>query len=349
MSAQELLNYWQVIKKRLWLIGLVAGVTMGTVAFISYFAKPLYRATASFQVTAPLPIEVSLTNEFRSPTSREELNFTRNNFVVLLENEFVAGQVIKELGLDTDPEKLLGQVVIEPDTSSDFVKLRVTAHDPKMAADIANGLVETAAQYFGELNAASFTANKEVIQQLLEERKKELDVVRAALVQFQIDNKVGSLDGLLASQEKLITTAKENKDWALAEGKLDVVASYDKIIALREKELQERLGLSAEYGSLLANMKRIEATYFALLDKETEVELKESEILSARFVRVIPARAPSTPLPSLDPRLLLIAGVTSLALGIILAFGMEYVETTRKTGAVSEAKTVPASQHPLGA
>lgn len=343
MSIQELIHYWQVIRKRLWLVALLVGVTLGTVLLVSYLAKPLYRATASFQVTAPLPTDVSLVNEFRLPTSREELAFTRNNFLAVLQSEAVAWEVINTLGLNVDPVELQSQLVIEAGLNSDFVTLQVTADSPKQAAEIANLLVDTAARTFGELSASSFTANKRVISDLLVSRKAELDTAQAALVAFQTENKVSSADGILATQEKLIVNAKTLRDQAQAEGKLDEVRAYDTIITTRERELQQYIQLNAEFVQLEADVVRLQATYYDLQAKEIETELKENEILSARFVRVIAASEPNKPLPNLDTRVLIIAFVASLALAIVLAFILEYVETNRRTSRPSGTGTGPLS------
>ena len=326
MSIRELLVYWRILKKRLWLIGLLVGVTLGTMLLLSCLSQPVYRATTSFQVTTPLPAEVSLYREFRTSTSSEELVRTRNNFVPFLQSEFVVGQVVEELGLDLNVDELLGQMVIEPDEDSDFINLRVTAPDPKLAAAIANTLLDTASRYFGELSAGSITANKEFIQQQLQETKDELDRARAALIQFQVENRVGSPNGLLNSQESLVTALKSDRDRALAEGKEAEASSYDEIIYARELELQELVLLNAEYADLQDTAARIAAVYSDLLDRETEAKLKENEIMSARFIQVIPAREPERPLPRFDVRLLLVGGIVSLVAGVALAYLLEALE-----------------------
>ncbi len=329
MTLQELLTYWQVIRKRLWLIALLVGATVGTILLASLLAKPIYRTITSFQVTTPLPTEVLLVSDFRSTTTRDELAFTRTNFLDVLKSEFIANEVVGQLELPISADELTQQVVIEAPVDSDFVQLRVTASDPKQAADIANALVNTAAKYFAQMSAASFTVNKDVIRNQLEMRKNELDAIRTKLIDFQIENKIGSLDGVLTDQERLITNAKANRDDAMAQGKLDVAASYDRIIAKREQELQERVRLFAGYNDLLVTLNRLEKTYENLLDKQIEAELKETVILSAQFVRVIPARAPSKPLPQMDIRIIFIGLAVSLAAGIILAFVLEALQGQR--------------------
>lgn len=344
MTIQELLVYWRVIKKRLWLIALLVGTTVGTILLVAMLAKPTYRSTTSFQVTTPLPAEVALVTDFRTDTSRDELAYTRSNFLALIQSEFVAGEVASQLNLPMDAEELMKQVVIEVAPDSDFVHLRVVAQDPQQAADIANTLVETAAKRFAEMSSVSFTTNREVILRQLERRKAELDVARAMLVQFLIDNSIGSFEGVLIDQERLLTSARAHRDDAMAEGKVDVAANYDRIIVRREQELQERVQLSAKYDDLRLEVNRLETTYSNLLSKEIEAELKEDVILSAKFVRVIPARVPSNPLPRIDFRIVLIGVALSLAVGILVAFILEYMATHKETPASADQRPVTVLQ-----
>jgi uncharacterized protein involved in exopolysaccharide biosynthesis len=328
MDIKELITYFRVIKKRLWLIGLLMGATLGAVFIISYLSRPLYKATTSFQVTAPVPADVSLfNNEFRTSTARDELRYTKSNFLEVLRSEFVIRQVIEELQLDISPDKLLmEQILIEQDELSDFVKLTVTADSPKMANAIANTLMDKATHYFGELSARSFTANRESIQEQLQTRKEELDQAKAALIQFKIKNKIGSLGGLVDKQQSLIVDLKLSRDTALAEGDQPAVFAYDQIITARERELQDLILLTLDYDNLQDSVEKIDTTYSGLVDKETEAKLKENELLSAKFIRVIPASEPTQPLPRINTTLTSVAAIVSLVVGILIAFLLESLD-----------------------
>lgn len=345
MNVQELLTYFEIIRKRLWVIGVVVGVTVGAIALSGFLARPQYRSTAQFQVTAPLPNEVSLVNEYRVGTNRDELTFTRNNFLAVLQSEYVAAEVASKLGLNIDPATLADRVTIESDASSDFVSLRVVADDPQQASDIANTLLETASNYFATLSAGSFTANKEVITRQLEDTQAEWQAAKDALVKFQVENKIGSFTGILESPERLLINAQSARDEALATGRTDVAAKYDLIIARHEAALQKRVQLNAEYEILQSNVNRVGETYKILLAKEAEVELKEQEILSARFIRIIPAQVPQSPLNNLDVRMLLVGALASVVVGIVLAFILEGIELSRKAHK-PVAKDVPAETAP---
>ena len=326
MSIKDFIIYWKVVKKRLWLIGLLLVVTLGVIFLTSFLSKQVYKATTSFQVTAPLPAEVTIYSEFKTSSTIDELLRTRGNFVAVLQSKFVTGQVIEELGPDMGTDELLATTLVEPEEDSDFIDLKVTAGDPSTAAAIANTLMDNAAKYFGEMSAGSITANKEFIQQQLKEIRGELDVARAALMQFQIENRISSSEGLLNSQEDLITTLKTSRDEAQVESGLEAVAVYDELISKRERELQDLILLGSEYELLQDEVRRIKDVYQSLLDKETEAKLKENEIMSARFIQVIPASEPSHPLPRFEPKLFLLGAIVSLVLGIMLAFILEFLE-----------------------
>jgi uncharacterized protein involved in exopolysaccharide biosynthesis len=321
MNARELVIYWRIIKKRFWLIFLLVAVTIGVMVGLSYMSEPLYQTSASFQVTTPPPADVAIFSEFRTATSRDELEFTKNNFIQVLVSDYVVGQVIESLGLAVEPRDLIEkQVIIEPVEGSDLVKLTVTAARPDTAALIANKMVEFASQRFAELSAGSLTANREFIQQQIVEVKDDLDQSKAELVQFQIENKVGDLTSLLDRQQSLISNLKLHRDESLAASNQLAVASFDDSIALRERELQDLISLSVDYEELQERVTGVERTYRGLLDKQIEAELKENEVLSAKFIRIVPAREPKRPLPLLNPILLTVGAAVSLVAGIMLAF-----------------------------
>jgi uncharacterized protein involved in exopolysaccharide biosynthesis len=325
MKIEELFTYWKVVKKRLWLIGLLMVITLGVMLIRSYLSDPLYKSSATFQVTTPLPTDVSLfSEEFRTSTSRAELGFTKNNFLEVLKSEFVIGQVLEEFELEADPVDLLGErIVIELIEGSDLVELTVFAEKPDQAAAIANTLLDVASHSFAELNAGSLTANREFIQRQIQDVKEERDGVKAALVQFQIENKVGDLDAFLERQQALIVNLKLRRDDALASGDQVALVTYDEAIAARERELQDLILLRVDYDELQEQVRGIQRTYTGLLDKQIEAELKENSVLSAKFIRVIPAHEPKHPLPRYNSRLLMVGAIVSFTVGIILSFLLE--------------------------
>jgi capsular polysaccharide biosynthesis protein len=321
---------------------------------VSFLSGPRYRATASFNVTAPLPAGVSLFREYRSASTAEEIGRTGDIYLAVLRSEFVIGQVIDELGLDMDVQEFLTQVVIEPDKEGTFTLVRVTAGNPSLAADIANTLLDKASKYFGEVGASSLTANKLFIQDQLQIATDDMDRARGALIQFQIENRLSSLEDMLSSQGSLLRSLKLQRDTAIAEGKEELVAGYEEVITERELELQNLILLNAEYQLLKEDVRRVEGVYGTLSNAAAEAQLKENEIVSATYVQVIPAREPSHALPPVDPKVLLLGALGSLALGVLLAFilqALEHAETAADAlgGAPSERRRPHNSSSGSGA
>ena len=65
-SGSDFWVYLNIIRKRLWLIGLLFLVTVGVILAITYTAKPRYRATVRLQVMATYPSDVALFSTTRS-------------------------------------------------------------------------------------------------------------------------------------------------------------------------------------------------------------------------------------------------------------------------------------------
>jgi len=156
---------------------------------------------------------------------------------------------------------------------------------------------------------------------------QQLDQAEQELIAFKIEHKVGGLDGLIASQQGLIRSLNLERDQALATGQTSVAAAYDRLIAEREAELQQLIGLSTTYTQLERTVDQLQGTYGLLLEKETEAQLKENEILNVSFIQVIgEARVPSKPKPPIRWSTVALGGVVSLITGIMIAFVWEYVE-----------------------
>jgi capsular polysaccharide biosynthesis protein len=323
---EELVIYWRIIRKRLWLIALLMVSAVGAMYLVSYLSGPRYRATASYNVTAPLPAGVSLYQEYRTGSTTEEIKRTGDIYLAVLGSEFVIGQVIDELGLNMEVVEFLDHVLITPDTEGTFTLVRVTADNPRLAADMANALLDKASRYFGEVGASALTANKLFIQDQLQTATDELDRARAALIQFQIENRLSSLQDMTDAQTDLLGSLKLQRDMAIAERKQELAAGFEEVIAERELELQSLILLNAEYQLLLEDVGRIQDVYDTLSGAAAEAQLKENEIVSATYVQVIPAREPSRPLPLVDPKVLLLGVLGSLALGVLLAFVLQALE-----------------------
>jgi uncharacterized protein involved in exopolysaccharide biosynthesis len=350
MSGQDLLAYLGIIKKRLWLVGLLMVVTVGTIFGFFFTAKPTYSASVQFLVTAPPTSDVSLYSGFRTPSAREEIVYTSANFVEVLRSGTVAWKTVEEQGISMRGGELLKRMQIENLASSEFIRLTVTADTAEEAQLLVNGLIENALRHYGELRAKPTTNSLNFISTQLENAQQDLETAEQRLLQFQTEHHMGDLESEINSLQALIRSLRLQRDQAEAESNLpgeqaekNIVAAYDEIIAERERELQTLLLLNAEYTTLKGQVGRAQSLYNLLLDKQTEAKLKENEVRNADFIQVMePAQLPRRPNSPFNVKIIIVGTVASLIMGVLLAFVLEYVERLRVFSPPKEASITAA-------
>jgi uncharacterized protein involved in exopolysaccharide biosynthesis len=126
----------------------------------------------------------------------------------------------------------------------------------------------------------------------------------------------------------LIETLKTQRDMAVATGDTERKQTLDKLVLEREAELQNLIGLSSQYYTLVSRVDRARDTYNFMLNKKAEAQIKENQILELGSIQIITsARPPSRPAAVMNTRLLVLAAIASLIAGVLLAFLLEYVTT----------------------
>jgi uncharacterized protein involved in exopolysaccharide biosynthesis len=344
MDVRELIIYWHIIKKRLWLIALLVATTGAGIVGFSFTQPPVYEATVRFQVTALPPEDVTLYQAARGGQYREEIAYTENNLTDLITSLEVAWNTVEEMGLQMKGRELQERVVVEESPGSDFVSVTVTAEDPKLAADLVNTLISVALRRYGELNAYPITMAREFISNQVEQARQDLLAAQADMTRFQIESKVGTLESSISAQHALIRSLALAHDQALAEGNRQEAANYEEIITERQLELQELIQLSSEYATLEAQVRQLQSTYNFLLQKETEARLKENEAFNLGFVQVLgAAQAPNEPEPRVRVSILALGLLVSLVIGLAIAFVWEYLERTQLN-----ASPEPATEGTVG-
>lgn len=330
MTGQDLLAYLGIIRKRLWVIAVLMAVTVGTMLAVFITAKPVYSAAVRFMVTAPPSGDVSLYQGFRATTRREEIAWTRANFIEVLRSSIIAWETVESEGVAMRGSELLKRMEIEEAEGSDFVQLTVTAETAGEAQMLANGLVENAVRYYSDLQAQPATDSLNFITAQLETAQREWEAAEQRLMQFQIENHMGDLDSEIMSLQALIRSLRLERDQAEAVGDKSKASAYDRLIAGREIEMQGLLQLSTEYTTLRGAVQRSKALYNLLLDKQAEAGLTENEVRNSGFVQIVePARKPSRPDSPFNVKLIVAGAVASLIVGVLLTFVLEYVGRLR--------------------
>lgn len=155
VEEQGLQRYLATLRARLGLI--VATILVTTGAAIAYLAiaEKSYEAEADMLVTPVASDQAvpgaGLISESPDPTRDVE------TAARLITQRDVAQRVVRELGLQQDPEDLLEKVEAAPVAQSNIVSITATADAPEVARDIANGfgaavVEERTAQFHAQLD-----------------------------------------------------------------------------------------------------------------------------------------------------------------------------------------------------
>jgi diguanylate cyclase (GGDEF)-like protein len=327
MSFDEIWFYWRILKKRLWLIALLTISTVGTIIFLQYGAEPVYRASLEFQITSPPPGDVTLYEGSRLRSAADDISSIREGFLNVLTSGTVIRQAIAELDLrGMRAQDVASNITSEEIPGSDLNQVKVSANDPQLAADLANGLVEKGLEYYGELRARGLTITREFIEKELAVLRQELQDAEEELITLKIEHRIGSLDQMIQQQQELLRNLRLNRDQALAKGLASEAQKYDELIIQREEELQDLVRQSATYNALEAEVQQKRDTYDFLLQKQAEAKLTENEALGVGFIQVLsPAQPPSRPVAPLKLQIVVLGGVVSLALGVVIALVWESI------------------------
>lgn len=141
MTIQE---YLRILRRRGWII-VVAVILAALAAYgISYLQKDLYQATVLVS-TVPARPDWGLGN-----TAKDLMR----NFVTNISTPEMAQQVIERAKLDQNPYALLGNLQVEPDSSTFTVKIQARDRDGEVAKlialTVADAFVEERTAYYAQ-------------------------------------------------------------------------------------------------------------------------------------------------------------------------------------------------------
>ena len=343
MSAQELLEYIRILKKRWWLFLIVCGTTLAAILISFRIAPPQYEVTVRFLVNAAPLANVSLFPGADRPTQNQQIADTQATFMEILKSPAVLRKTLETLKIGMRTDELSRRTSVDKPVQSEFVWVTVRGNEPQQAADLANTLVDTARQYYGQLLAGPSASARAVISTQVKDALHELQVAQQVLADFKTEHQVGDLPAEIESQRNIVSNLIVESSKAIAASESGQAAAYNELITQRQAELQRLTALSDEYEALQSNIKRAESNYGFLVDKETQAKLTENEVLGTGFIQVAEqAYPPNEPVSPFDIKIFALGIMLSLVVSILLAFGLEYAESRRPKRSHEEASSSPA-------
>lgn len=135
----ELREYFEIIKKKYWIIAIITTVAIIVSAVISFFVlKPKYQANSTLIVNTEK-------NEETQMITGDQFNVTQKLAVTygeIIKSRSVMDPVIKNLGLEETYDELVKKVTVSPVKDTQIINISVQDTNPNKARDIANEIPE---------------------------------------------------------------------------------------------------------------------------------------------------------------------------------------------------------------
>lgn len=309
--SNEFSRYMTVISKRLWLIGLLVIVTVGTILYLGFTAPAAYEARVRLRVLAVEPESVTLFTQSPALVGREQIIATREEFFAFLASRSAAWKTIADLGLEMDADTLLRHLDLRDE--GDFVAVIATAEHPELAEKIATTHVNNALQAYREFRLLPVSQGVQFVTSQTETQQKALADAQDALLKFKLANNLESLPAEIGALQNEIRQLRLNRDTAAIDEQ-QAAAVRDTYRAMAEQALQQSVltlspgastatpitgtlnivgaasGLEDDERQQLARSLREEALRYNNLTVEQQVRFDEAQAAQARYAPMIAQR-----------------------------------------------------------
>lgn len=157
----DLKEYFQIIKKRAWIIVLITTIAMIVSGIISFFVlSPVYETKTTLIV-----------NSDKAPgtdvITGDQINVSQKLAVTygeIIKSKVVLDEVAKELKIKGGYSEIEKKLSVSPVTDTQILEVSVEDHNPKRAADIANAIPKA---FTKEVKRITKASNVEVIDKAI--------------------------------------------------------------------------------------------------------------------------------------------------------------------------------------
>jgi len=275
----NLMDYFQVIRKRKWLVILGTLVCMVVAGAVSLTMPKVYEATV-FLMATKSRYQVDFASEKGKIATPLIDNITTETFNKLIVSPEIAAIVIKKLDLDKPPfnfkiHNIQGKIKTEAIKNTNLIAIKVQDTEPKRVPQIANTWAETFIEKNENLTSQETSDTYEFVSDQLEKAKTTLSKHENELKRFQEIHRIGILDKEInARTDKLVSSELRFSDIMnqipVERARLDRVLEWNKE--------QERTLLSNDLSQVMRGMTNAQALLFLKERlKEWKKNLDESE------------------------------------------------------------------------
>ena len=312
-GPMELLAYWKIIRKRLWLIILLMVIGGSGAAYYAMQIPPRYSSTTTLYLN---PAAATSITDYQA----DGLQALAATYAEFLKTSSFARDVVQELGGGVSEGAVIGSLSTQYVSQTQFFRITAASSDPQTAQTLAN----TAAKVLIAKNIARQQDEQDQIRQQSQPNpdREQLEQVRASL-QEQLDLYNQQLDTLQNQLKDL------NQQTATADTQKQTTAIQQQLVSLQSLRQSALSGL-ADAQAALANSATV-----VMPNVDTAVVVDAAPL-------------PGAPQPVRVEQYVLIAILVGFSLGAALAFLLEYLDYTVKTPEALDAAYGIATQGVIG-
>jgi capsular exopolysaccharide synthesis family protein len=304
-QTMELLEYWKIFRKRLWLIVLLMVIGGGSAFFYTSQQVPQYQTSTTLFIN---PGEISPLIPAGFAPTNNRVESLANTYIELMQTRSFVRLVQREL------ESTVGEGTVRSSLSSmyvegtQFFRISATHTDPQVAQNLAN-------------TAATVLIARELERQQSEQQQIEARRGEGALTQSEKQRFVELIEALEAELTYYDGRIQETED------EIDALNQTSNKTEAEEERMGKLISLLPElrYARLDVQSRLADAQYsLSSLDNEQEVLIDTAVVVDKALV-------PATPLPRNRLQNTLLAAMVGAMVGAGLAMLLEYIDYTIKT------------------
>lgn len=234
MEEKDLLEYWQIIVKRKWLIGTIFLITIGIAIMVSVMMEPVYEASTTLIVQKPKTASLASLDPVSSMFSSGMSNVEIQNQVEILKSRAILSQVVERMGWE--PDALIGlnkKITIQPIAGTEILKISMQSTDKEEAQKFVNTLAEVYIEHDRAGNQYELREARLFLESQIVKISAELELAEEQLRLFKEEQ------GILQpeQQTRLLLEQQSNWDTLLAQTALGII-EIEESMAKIEAQLQ---------------------------------------------------------------------------------------------------------------
>ncbi len=221
MEEIELRQYFEILRKWIWLIAATTIIAGVTAFLVSRHMTPVYQASSTLLINQARNPDVS----YQDILTSERLTRT---YAKLLTSRPVLEETARRLGLDEIDQKSL---TVQPVRDTQLIVLKVNSTIPSLAARIANTLPQVFIEQNKEMQSKRYAASKEGLQKEMKD------------IQEQIKNVQAQIDALGDPEDAAGQAKKAQLETLLAQYRSSYASLLNNYEAIRLAEARESTGI----------------------------------------------------------------------------------------------------------